>query len=111
MIDTTTTLDWLTNSGLRIVVILLITLLAYRLLISLTKYLNRQIQQIDDAEGSELDKRTETIFRVVRSSGLVLILGTSLLMILTELGVPIAPVLASVGVVGLAFGLGAQRCH
>jgi small-conductance mechanosensitive channel len=108
MIDTTVILDWLAKSGLRIGVILLITLLAYRLLISLTSYLNRQIQSIDDAEGSELDKRTDTIFRVVRSTGLVLILGTCLLMILTELGIPITPVLASVGVIGLAFGLGAQ---
>jgi len=108
MIDTAVILDWLAKSGLRIVVILLITLLAYRLLISLTSYLNRQIQNIDDAEGSELDKRTDTIFRVVRSTGLVLILGTCLLMILTELGIPVTPVLASVGVIGLAFGLGAQ---
>ena len=40
-------------------------------------------------------------------TGVVLIIGTALLIVLDELGVSIFPVLASVGFVGLAFGLGA----
>jgi small-conductance mechanosensitive channel len=101
-------MEWLSQSGLRILAILIIAIIAYRFLGVLTRYLSGRIQHLDDVEGSELDKRTQTIFRVVRSTGIVLIVGTALLMILTELGIPVTPVLASVGFVGLAFGLGAQ---
>lgn len=106
--DTEQLLEWLRQSGLRILLILIFAYIAYRLLGLLTQYLSRQIQELDDVEGSELDKRTKTIFRVVNSTGLVLILGTALLMILTELNVPVTPLLASVGFMGLALGLGAQ---
>ncbi|HID53732.1 MAG TPA: mechanosensitive ion channel family protein [Anaerolineae bacterium] len=67
-----------------------------------------RIQALDDEEGSDLDKRTATISRVLKSSGVIVILGTSLLMILTELGIPVAPMLASVGVFSLAAGMGAK---
>ena len=108
LMDIDSIVAWLTRSGLRIFIILLITFVAYRLLGVLTRYLSQQVQELDDEDGSDLDKRTETIFRVINSSGIVLIVGTMLLMVLSELGVSITPVLASVGVVGLAFGLGAQ---
>jgi len=106
--DTEPLLEWLSQSGLRILLILVFAFIAYRLLGLLTQYLSRRIQQLDDIQDSELDKRAKTIFRVVNSTGLGLIVGTSLLMILTELNVPVAPLLASVGFVGLALGLGAQ---
>lgn len=106
--DTELLLEWLSQSGLRILLILIFAFIAYRLLGLLTQYLSRRIQELDDIEDSELDKRTETIFRVVNSTGLVLIVGSALLMILTELSVPVTPLLASVGFLGLALGLGAQ---
>ncbi len=107
-LDSQLFLDWLKQSGLRILLIVVLAIIAQRLLNLLSRYLTRQIKELDDVEGSELDKRTDTIFRVINSTGLVLIIGTAVLMILTELGVPVAPVFASVGVVGLALGLGAQ---
>lgn len=100
--------DWLVDHGIAIVGIIFISILSYWLLGIVTRALSKQVQSLDDEEGSELDKRTETIFRVVRSTGIVMIMSTAVLMILTELGIPVTPVLASVGFVGLAFGLGAQ---
>jgi small conductance mechanosensitive channel len=100
--------EWLTEHGVAILGVICISALAYGLLSLITRSLSKRIQQMDNEEDSHLDKRTETIFRVVRSTGIVLILTTAVLMILTELGVPVAPVLASVGFVGLALGLGAQ---
>jgi small conductance mechanosensitive channel len=73
-----------------------------------TKYIGQRIKNLDDVDGSELDKRTETIFSVVHNSGIGIILITAILMILNELTIDITPVLASVGVVGIAVGLGAQ---
>ncbi len=101
-------LTWLREHGLTILLIVVVSVLAYYLLGVLTRTLSRRIQALDDVEDSELDRRTKTIFRVVHSTGVVVIISTAIMMILTELGVAITPVLASVGFVGLAFGLGAQ---
>ncbi len=106
--NTDTLLQWVIDHGLTILIILIVMAVSYRLLGILTGSMSRRIQLLDDEVGSEMDKRTDTIFKVVRSTGLVLIFGTAVLMILTELSVPVTPVLASVGFVGLAFGLGAQ---
>ena len=99
---------WLTDQGVTILIILIAAVVAYRLLLISTRTLSKRIQLLDDIEGSDLDKRTITVFRIVRSSGVVIIVGTAVIMILSELGIPVTPVLASVGFVGLAFGLGAQ---
>lgn len=100
--------QWFTEHGVAVLGVVFISGVAYWLLGLITRSLSNRIQQMDNEEDSELDKRTETIFRVVRSTGIVLILSTAVLMVLTEFGVAITPVLASVGFVGLALGLGAQ---
>lgn len=101
-------LTWLQAHGLTILLITVVAFVAYYLLGVGTRTLSRRIQALDDEVDSELDRRTTTIFRVIRSTGTVIIISTALMMVLTELGVAITPVLASVGFVGLAFGLGAQ---
>ncbi len=106
--DTELVWQWFTEHGVAVLGVVFISGVAYWLLGLITRSLSSRIQQMDNEEDSELDKRTETIFRVVRSTGIVLILSTAVLMVLTELGVAVTPVLASVGFVGLALGLGAQ---
>ncbi|MFQ5399593.1 MAG: mechanosensitive ion channel family protein [Anaerolineae bacterium] len=108
MVDMEPVMAWLADHGVPILLIIIVAFISYRLLRVITRAISRQIQEMDDVEGSDLDKRTITIVRVVNSTGLAIIIGTTLLMVLTELGIAITPVLASVGVVGLAFGLGAQ---
>ncbi len=99
---------WLQKQGLTILLIIVGTIAAYFLWNYTVKIITRHIKDLDDVEGSDLDKRTTTISRVLKSTGLIVILGTSFLMILTELGVPIAPLLAGVGVFSLAAGMGAK---
>ena len=106
--DTELIWQWFSEHGVAVLGIIFLSGLAYWLLGIITRSLSNRIQQLDNEEDSELDKRTETIFRVVRSTGIVLILSTAVLMVLTEFGVAVTPVLASVGFVGLALGLGAQ---
>jgi small-conductance mechanosensitive channel len=53
--------------------------------------------------------RTRTLLRVAHNALLVVITIVSTLMVLSELGVNIAPLLAGAGVIGLAVGFGAQR--
>lgn len=57
---------------------------------------------------SESDKRIDTVIRLIRQGILFLIWMISGLMILRELSVDIAPILASAGIVGVALGFGAQ---
>ncbi|MBE2224707.1 MAG: mechanosensitive ion channel family protein [Anaerolineae bacterium] len=108
MIDPELILNWLKISGFTILLTIVLAVVGIVLLRYLTKHLHLKVQSLDDEDGSMLDKRTETISRVLWTTGAVLIVVTALLIILDELGVPIMPIVASVGFVGLAFGLGAQ---
>jgi small conductance mechanosensitive channel len=108
MIDSEFILQWLKSNGITILITIALAIVGLVLLRISTRHLKRKVQSLDDEEGSMLDKRTATITRVVWTTGAVLIVGTALLIVLEAFGVPIFPVLASVGFVGLAFGLGAQ---
>ncbi|GAB3493146.1 mechanosensitive ion channel family protein [Nocardiopsis coralliicola] len=52
--------------------------------------------------------RAETIGAVLRSCASFVIFGIALFMVLGEIGIDLAPLLASAGVLGLAIGFGAQ---
>ncbi|WP_051078295.1 mechanosensitive ion channel family protein [Leeia oryzae] len=65
----------------------------------------RIASSMDDAETI---KRTETIGRVLRYLIAVIISLIAAMLILSELGVSVAPILGAAGVVGLAVGFGAQ---
>ncbi|MEW9530101.1 mechanosensitive ion channel family protein [Microbispora sp. NPDC049125] len=54
-------------------------------------------------------QRAETMGSVLRSLASVLVLGTAALMMLQRLGLPLAPLLTSVGIIGVAVGFGAQE--
>ena len=58
---------------------------------------------------SESAKRAETLTRLVRQAIVTLTWTVALLIILREIGVDIAPILASAGILGLAVGFGAQN--
>ena len=55
------------------------------------------------------DQRAQTIGSVLKSIASTFILGTGFVMVLRELGLDIAPVLTSAGIVGVAVGFGAQN--
>ncbi|MCC6207124.1 MAG: mechanosensitive ion channel family protein [Gammaproteobacteria bacterium] len=59
--------------------------------------------------AGEAAKRAETLARLIRQAAIILIWAMIILMILREIGIEIAPILASAGVVGLAVGFGAQN--
>jgi small-conductance mechanosensitive channel len=54
-------------------------------------------------------QRTQTLSRVVMSAGIVIIWAIAAFYILASFGANLAPLLASVGIVGLALGFGAQN--
>ncbi|MGY5763738.1 mechanosensitive ion channel family protein [Brachybacterium sp. DNPG3] len=60
------------------------------------------------AATARRQQRTETLSNVTRNVSRLVIWAIAMVMILSELGVNVAPVIASLGVVGLAAGIGAQ---
>ncbi|WP_307848835.1 mechanosensitive ion channel family protein [Microbispora oryzae] len=54
-------------------------------------------------------QRAETMGSVLRSLASVIILGTAALTMLQRLGLPLGPLLTSVGILGVAVGFGAQE--
>ena len=99
---------WAFESGLRI---LLIAALAYALVRAVTLLVQRFEHEVN--RGTTLDaleraKRARTLGSLVRNVASALIVGVAVLMVLREVGVDIAPVLAGAGVAGLAIGFGAQ---
>lgn len=60
------------------------------------------------AEGPEERKRIETLERVFRYIASVVVTVVAFMLVLSELGISIAPILATAGVAGLAVGFGAQ---
>ena len=98
--------DWLLTSGLRIIIIVLGCLVAYRSVRVLAARLESLIAGAAPTEDEA--QRASTLTRVTRSTALVTIVITAGLMIMRELGLDIAPLIAGASVVGVAVGLGAQ---
>jgi small conductance mechanosensitive channel len=69
------------------------------------RYLGRRQGQWDDAARSA---RVRTLLPLLRTSFRIMLLVMVALIVLSEVGINIAPLLAGAGVVGLAIGFGAQ---
>ncbi len=108
--------DWLMGTPLRVVVTLLIAWLVHRLTRRyLDKVLSRwegaQAATATDAEGpfsGRMVARRRALVQVVVGGTKVFLAVVVGFLILDEIGVELAPLLASAGVVGIAIGFGAQ---
>ncbi len=99
--------EWLLSSGIHIFITVVITLIALKLsrifAIRLVAFFTEKQKDI------EVQKRAETLGEVIGHVSKVLILVIASMMILKELGIEIAPILAAAGVIGIAVGFGAQN--
>ena len=96
----------LVMTGFHVFVILGLAWLALRLSRRLLARLRRHMQQ--DLEDRERIKRLDTLERVFRYVATVVITLVGSMLVLSELGISIAPILATAGVLGIAIGFGAQ---
>ena len=94
------------QTPIRIGIILVISWIMLSLSQKLIPLLRKQLQERTD--DPEQLKRLGTLGRVFRYIAAVLITLISGMLVLAELGVSIAPILASAGVIGIAVGFGAQ---
>ena len=102
-------LQWLINHGIKIAVIVIAAIL-------IKSIAKKSIQRIvkaathSDRPGTDEGeiKRMNTIVRIFSWTVSVLITVIAFMMIAQELGIQIAPLLASAGIVGVAIGFGGQ---
>ncbi len=89
------------SSSLKVIIIIVITAFAF---FSFNLFINRILSKI-----KQKNQRVKTIKQVLVGTSRFVIILISLLMILSELGLDIAPILASVGLAGLAIGMGSRE--
>jgi small-conductance mechanosensitive channel len=90
----------------RIAVILLVAWIAQRFVGRLVRTLHRALERRAD-DGQDL-RRAGTLGRSVRYALNVVVVLVAVMLVLDELGISVAPILATAGVAGIAIGFGAQ---
>ncbi len=109
MITWNSVTEWLIQHGIKIVIILLVGVILWFLIRRLLPPLvNRTVEKSKGETKKGLEKRTNTLVGVLTGAGRIIIVVVVILMILSEIGVPIGPMLAGFGIAGVAVGFGAQ---
>ena len=105
-----TVVTWLIDHGIRILIIAVVgAVLWFALNKFLPPIVRRSVARTRYRESKEgMQKRTDTLLSIFKGIGHLLIVIVGIMMILSEVGVPIAPVLAGFGIAGIAIGFGAQ---
>jgi small conductance mechanosensitive channel len=98
---------WCLTNGLEILLIIVLTLILLKIAALATVKMRTMLSRRGD--DLEYSKRTGTLSGVVHWILRLVIWSVAAFMVLSELGVPVAPILTAAGVVGLAVGFGAQN--
>ncbi len=107
------TVAWSIKAAPRVLVVLLVAWVLLRLLnLGCKRLAARAAERGADAEEAiarEHAKRAETLIAIVRKAGRVVVWGLVFMLLLMQVGVNIAPLIAGAGIIGLAVGFGAQE--
>jgi small conductance mechanosensitive channel len=100
---------WLTARGPAIIGIIIGTYILHRVLHPLVdRAIRRTVKPERGAPPEAEKKREDTLIRIFHNTLLVVLWTAAAMMILSEAGVNIGPLLAAAGIVGVAFGFGGQ---
>ena len=108
--DWTPVIAWLSTHGVRILIIIVVGAALYIVIQRLFPKVIRQSvkRRMATKPDIEVEKRAKTLSRVLVSASVVFIVVAVIFMILSEVGVDITPLIAGLGVAGIAIGFGAQ---
>ena len=103
--------SWLFSNGIVIILIILGVWAIVRIIERIVpKVVHTFVMSRSEyGEHEESKKRANTLSKVSTGGAQIIVIITGLFMILTKLAVPVGPVLAGFGVVGIAVGFGAQH--
>lgn len=102
--------DWLRDHGSVIVAAIVLAMIAVFFVRRLVPHVLRPAvtRQMSGRPTTEIDRRIETLAGVMIRTAEVVLFLLALFTVLPEFGLDIRPVLAGVGITGIALGLGAQ---
>jgi small-conductance mechanosensitive channel len=100
--------EWTFASGLRIVLIILLSYAVIRMVTLLVARFQHEVTQGTGLDALERAKRARTLGGVIQKVTTVVVVAIAALIVLRELQVDITPILTGAGIVGLAVGFGAQ---
>jgi small conductance mechanosensitive channel len=103
-----TTLLWLTTSGIKIIGILVAFFILTQMSRWIVRWMERFVFEKDPLQAAEAKKRAQTLGNILRHALLIVMIIIAILMILGELGIQVAPLLATAGIGAVAIGFGAQ---
>jgi len=104
--------EWVVKHGIFLLVIILVSYIVYRIFKTV---LPRLVVSSVKSRGkgrkakAEMAKRSQTLTDMLGGILRIIIITIATFSILNEIGVPIAPLLAGAGIVGIAVGFGAQH--
>jgi len=108
IVDLQAVLEWVVSNGLKILLILIGALVVIKLAAFITRRVEKAFDDNDPSTMNEREKQAATLGKVIRNVIRILVWGVALMMVMRELGIDVGPLLAGVGIVGLAVGFGAQ---
>jgi moderate conductance mechanosensitive channel len=102
---------WFMTSGIRIVLIIIGAFLVLKMFYIIIGRIEKLIasREREFIDAIEIEKRLNTLGNLMRKVALIAVLLISIMMILNEIGMDIAPIIAGAGIIGLAVGFGAQN--
>jgi small conductance mechanosensitive channel len=99
---------WLVSHGLRILVILAVALVVLAIARLAVRRMHRRLRATDRADRDLEVRRAATLTQAVSYVVGIAVWSVTVLVILGEFGVDLAPLIAGAGVAGVALGFGAQ---
>lgn len=106
------TMEWAVQAIPKVLVIFALAFVLLKLLSLVSRKIAEHIRD-DDGDFTvtdlEHEKRTETLIGIVQKAGQIAIWALVLILLLMQVGVEVAPLIAGAGIVGLAVGFGAQE--
>ncbi len=107
------TVEWALGAVPKVLVILLLALLVLRLVSFATSRMEARALREGETDSvhdaREHQKRVATLIGIVRKTATVAVWTLAIVLVLTQVGVNVAPILAGAGILGLAVGFGAQE--
>ncbi|WPR70180.1 mechanosensitive ion channel family protein [Flavobacterium sp. NG2] len=102
-------IPWLMTNGLKVIFIAIGAFFLHKILIRFIAKAVRIAVRPEKHQSKEAEeKRENTLIQIFSTTSKIVIILVSSLMILSEFGIEIAPIIAAAGIVGLAFGFGGQ---
>jgi small conductance mechanosensitive channel len=90
---------------INIFIIIFIGLLGWK---TVSTVIKKKLDNLESSKDEAQTQRINTLFRILKNFVSIAILIVVIMLVLSELGIEIGPLIAAAGVVGLAVGFGAQ---